>query len=78
MKCPQALAAEYVFGKPCFAFFQNFANADDGVSPASRAALSLKFTMSSVSPKYCRRSEWPMMACVQPTASSMLGQTSPV
>ncbi len=34
--------------------------------------------MSSVSPKYWRRSEWPMMTWVQPISSSMAGQISPV
>jgi len=49
-----------------------------GASPASRAAFSFRLTMSSFSPKYCRRSEWPMITCVTPTASSMPGEISPV
>ena len=32
-----------------------------GVRPCASAALIFLLTLSSVSPKYCRRSEWPMM-----------------
>ena len=49
-----------------------------GISPASSATLSLRLTVSSVSPKYWRRSEWPMMTCVQPAARSMPAEISPV
>src|ERR1700687_4138982 len=49
-----------------------------GMSPASMADLSLRLTVSSVSPKYWRRSECPMMTWVTPTASNMLAHISPV
>src|SRR5207248_496250 len=35
-------------------------------------------TVSSVSPKYCRRSEWPTMAPAAPTSSSIGAESSPV
>src|SRR5262249_9222371 len=44
----------------------------------SSAALSRKLTVSSVSPKYCRRSECPTITCVTPKATSMGAETSPV
>ena len=46
--------------------------------PASTAALARWFTVSSVSPKYWRRSEWPTMTCVTPASSSIAVETSPV
>ena len=36
------------------------------------------FTVSSVSPKYCRRSECPMITCVTPQASNWGAEVSPV
>ena len=68
----QALAAKNVIREAGFALFEHFADADDRDSPASRPILSLRFTVSSVSPKYWRRSEWPMITWVTPTAVSML------
>ena len=49
-----------------------------GVNPACRAAFNLKLTVSSDSPKYCRRSECPIITCVQPVLLSILHDTSPV
>jgi hypothetical protein len=49
-----------------------------GVSPASSAARVLRATVSSVSPKYCRRSECPTSTCVHPALFSMGPDTSPV
>src|SRR5882724_3948985 len=49
-----------------------------GIRPASKAVFSFKFTVSSVSPKYWRRSECPMITWVQPTASNMPAEISPV
>ena len=36
------------------------------------------FTVSLVSPKSWRRSEWPMMTCVQPASRSIGAEISPV
>src|SRR5512135_44376 len=49
-----------------------------GVSPAASAARTFRFTASSVSAKYCRRSEWPMMQWVAPASFSIRVDTSPV
>src|ERR1022692_353229 len=49
-----------------------------GVRPASSAVFSRRFTVSSVSPKYCRRSECPMMTWVTPRASNIAAEVSPV
>ena len=49
-----------------------------GCRPASSAASTLRFTVKSVSPKYCRRSEWPMMTYFTPRSFSMSADTSPV
>ena len=43
-----------------------------GVRPASRAALALRFTVSSVSPKNWRRSEWPRITALQPASTNHL------
>jgi hypothetical protein len=40
-----------------------------GMSPAASAAFALRATVSSVSPKYWRRSEWPTMAYVAPASA---------
>ena len=42
------------------------------------AACSFLRTVASVSPKSFRRSEWPMMTCVQPTSLRCEGEISPV
>src|SRR5256884_7816886 len=49
-----------------------------GWSFASRTARSLRLTLSSVSPKYCRRSLWPRITPSQPISASMGALTSPV
>src|SRR5690349_8901077 len=49
-----------------------------GWSCASSAARSLRFTPSSVSPKYCRRSLWPRMTPSQPSSASIGALISPV
>ncbi len=48
------------------------------VSPASRAARVRSWTVTSVSPKYWRRSLWPMMTIFTPMAASISALTSPV
>ncbi|KKL60427.1 hypothetical protein LCGC14_2205420 [marine sediment metagenome] len=48
------------------------------VMPAACAAFAFKFRNSSVSLKYCLRSECPTMAYSQPTSWSSDGDTSPV
>src|SRR3954454_21447064 len=47
-------------------------------SPPSRPATVRLATVSSVSPKYCRRSEWPTIAPFTPSSVSMAAETSPV
>src|ERR1019366_7313896 len=49
-----------------------------GVRPFSSAISSLRLTVSSVSLKYCRRSECPMITCVTWIAVSIAGEISPV
>ena len=49
-----------------------------GTMPCLSAVCSFLFTISSVSAKYCRRSEWPMSVCVPPTAFSCPIEVSPV
>ena len=49
-----------------------------GCRPASRAAWTFLLTVMSVSPKYCRRSLWPMMTYFTPRSFSMSADTSPV
>ncbi len=49
-----------------------------GVKSAPRAAIVRLRTVSSVSPKYCRRSLWPMITWLQPAALIMGAETSPV
>jgi len=49
-----------------------------GVIPAEKSALTLRFTVSLVSPKYSRRSEWPTTQYAQPASTSILAETSPV
>src|SRR3990172_563153 len=49
-----------------------------GVSPAASAARIFRFAASSVSAKYCRRSEWPTMQWVAPASFSIRVETSPV
>ena len=49
-----------------------------GCRPASRAAWTFLLTVMSVSPKYCRRSLWPMMTYFTPRSLSMSADTSPV
>jgi len=48
-----------------------------GVSPCRRAAAIFLFTPSSVSPKYSRRSECPMMTYWQ-NSLTISGEISPV
>ena len=45
-----------------------------GVSPCSSAVFSLRLTVSSVSLKYWRRSECPMMTCVTLDGSQHQGR----
>src|SRR6478672_3635127 len=47
-------------------------------SPCPSAATVRRATVSSVSPKYCRRSEWPTIAPRTPSSSSIGAETSPV
>jgi hypothetical protein len=49
-----------------------------GVIPAAKTAFAFLFTVSSVSPKNCRRSECPTITCEHCSAWSMPGATSPV
>jgi hypothetical protein len=42
-----------------------------GTTPCLSAVCSFLLTISSVSAKYWRRSEWPMSVCVPPTASKL-------
>ena len=49
-----------------------------GISPARCAARTFRLTDSSVSPKYCLRSEWPRMAYFAPDSFTIRGETSPV
>src|SRR6266446_6936366 len=49
-----------------------------GARPASSAARVFFSTVSLVSPKYWRRSLWPMITCEQPTDLSIAAETSPV
>jgi hypothetical protein len=44
----------------------------------SRAANARRATVSSVSPKYCRRSECPMIAPFTPSSRNIAAETSPV
>ena len=46
--------------------------------PLSSATFVFFATPSSVSAKYCRRSEWPRIAWVTPMSFSIAGETSPV
>ena len=46
--------------------------------PASSAARARLATVSSVSPKYCRRSEWPTSEPTTPSSSSNGAEISPV
>ena len=48
------------------------------VSPASRAARTRFWTVTSVSPKYWRRSEWPMTTYSTPSSLSIGAEISPV
>src|SRR5207248_1558546 len=47
-------------------------------SPCSSAAAVRRATVSSVSPKYCRRSEWPTIAPATPSSCSIGAEISPV
>ncbi|TML06129.1 MAG: hypothetical protein E6G36_00505 [Actinobacteria bacterium] len=47
-------------------------------SPASSAAWTRLATVSSVSPKYCLRSECPTIAPYTPSSRSISAETSPV
>ena len=47
-------------------------------SPAARAAFVRLFTVSSVSAKYWRRSEWPVMTYSTPRSTSISALISPV
>ncbi len=49
-----------------------------GVMPCSRALRTFLLTVSSVSAKYSRLSEWPMITYLTPRSSSMHGAISPV
>src|SRR5713101_4268408 len=49
-----------------------------GVSPASRAAWVFLNTVSFVSPKYWRRSLWPIITCEHPRLRIIGPDTSPV
>jgi hypothetical protein len=49
-----------------------------GTMPCASAACAFMFTPPSVSPKYCRRSEWPRITYWQPASASIAGETSPV
>ena len=48
------------------------------LSPASSAARVRALTVWSVSPKYCLRSEWPMMTYSTPISASIWAEISPV
>jgi hypothetical protein len=49
-----------------------------GDRPARNAARAFRLTAASSSPNSWRRSEWPMMTCLQPASASCDGATSPV
>jgi len=49
-----------------------------GISPAASAALVRALTVSSVSPKYWRRSLWPMITYSTPRSFSIAAEISPV
>jgi len=49
-----------------------------GRSPAVRARCILRFTISSVSPKYRRTSQWPNITRRQPTSATGAAETCPV
>jgi len=49
-----------------------------GLRPAASAAWTFLFTVMSVSPKYWRRSLWPMMTYLTSRSASMSAETSPV
>jgi len=74
----ETLAAQNVVGETGFTFFEDLSDADDGNESGFEADLSLRLTLSSVSPKYWRRSECPMMTWVTPTETSMAALISPV
>ena len=46
--------------------------------PAQRAARVLMLTVASVSPKYCRLSEWPTITYSAPASRSISAEISPV
>src|SRR3989304_1762584 len=47
-------------------------------SPLVSAGRSFLFTVSSVSPKYCLRSLWPMITYLHPKSNSISADISPV
>ena len=49
-----------------------------GVSPAAKAAATLRLTVASVSPNSVRRSEWPTMTYSAPASRTISALTSPV
>ena len=49
-----------------------------GFMPAARILAAFLFTFSSVSPKYWRCSEWPMMTYSTPSSFTMSTLTLPV
>ena len=60
------LALQDALGQVPLALGQRFSDANNRREPASSAAFVLRFTVSSVSPKYCRRSECPIITRAAP------------
>lgn len=55
------LRADYLRGDAVLALGEDFADAEDDFQASLRAALTRLRTVTSVSPKYCLRSLWPMI-----------------
>ena len=72
------LPADDFRGLAGVAFGQGFADTDNGFSPPCNGRRVFFSTVSSVSPKYCRRSEWPMIDVRATDIEQHLDEISPV
>ena len=72
------LAAQDVLGLPRFALVVRLADARDHAQPRLEGRRVRLATVSSVSPKYCRRSEWPTSDPTTPSSSNSGAEISPV
>ena len=73
------LAAEDVLGLAALALGLQLADARDHAQARRRARARVRCaTVSSVSPKYWRRSEWPTSEPATPSSSSIGAEISPV